>query len=334
MAKEIEAYKDNTDIHDLPDIFHYASNKYWKPKFDVLGIRGINEFYSDWILSVWEKHREKVVVYSVGAGNCDMEVAIAEDVKNRGGDFSFVCIDINKDMLDRGRQISVEKDLDKHFVFSESDINSWKAEPSSIDIVIANQVLHHSVELETLFDTISVGLKDHGRLLTIDMIGRNGHMRWPEALRIVEQIWSFLPGKYKHNHQLRRFEETYVNWDCSAEGFEGIRAQDILPLLIKKFDFELFLAFGNIVDVFIDRGFGHNFKRASDQDRIIIDLIATLDEHLIESGVIKPCHMVASLQKKGTLERAGTETRCFKQLTPKFCLRDPGLGGTTASSAP
>ncbi|MDA2929550.1 class I SAM-dependent methyltransferase [Acidobacteria bacterium AH-259-O06] len=329
INQELEAYKDNTNVHDLPDIFHYVSNKYWRPKFQALEIRGINEFYSDKIYSVWERGKKRVAVCSVGAGNCDVEVEIAEDVRQRGADFIFTCIDINADMLERGKRLAKQKEIEQCFVFSETDINYWKVAPGSFDIFIANQSLHHFVELEILFDKIILGLKDNGYFLTMDMIGRNGHMRWPEALKIVHQIWSFLPDKYKYNHQLKRFEEIYENWDCSSEGFEGIRAQDILPLLIDKFDFELFLAFGNLVDVFIDRGFGHNYQRDSEQDRTIIDLIATLDECLIENGVIKPCHMVASLQKKGTRQKTGSRTKCFKHLTPKYCLRELKAEETT-----
>ena len=48
-------------------------------------------------------------------------------------------------------------------------------------------------------------------------------------------------------------EEQYENWDCSEEGFEGIRAQDILKLLNKNFYFKKFLAYGNLIDIFIDR---------------------------------------------------------------------------------
>ena len=80
------------------------------------------------------------------------------------------------------------------------------------------------------------------------------------------------------------------------------------------------------MDVFVDRGFGHNYQRDSEQDRTIIDLIATLDEHLIESGLIKPCHMVASLQKKGTLQKTNNELKCFQHLTPQFCLRKSEAG--------
>ena len=49
-------------------------------------------------------------------------------------------------------------------------------------IVMANQALHHFVELEMLFDKVFQVLAVDGFFLTDDMIGRNGHMRWPEAL--------------------------------------------------------------------------------------------------------------------------------------------------------
>ena len=81
-------------------------------------------------------------------------------------------------------------------------------------------------------------------------------MRWPEALGIVEAISANAPDRYKYNHQLKRYEERLDNWDCSEEGFEGVRAQDILPLLVKRFAFRKFLAFGNLTDLFIDRSFG------------------------------------------------------------------------------
>ena len=88
--------------------------------------------------------------------------------------------------------------------------------------------------MEHLFDAVHEGLEQDGIFLTTDMIGRNGHMRWPEALEIIQAIWKFIPDHYKTNHQLKRVEKEYDNWDCSKTGFEGIRAQDILRLLVEK----------------------------------------------------------------------------------------------------
>ena len=142
-------------------------------------------------------------------------------------------------------------------------------------------------------------------------------MRWPEALTHVESLWAELPDRYKYNHQLRRLERDFVNWDCSQSGFEGIRAQDILPLLMERFNFELFIGFGNIIDVFVDRSFGHNFDPDRPFDRAFIDRAHGLDQNLLESGAVKPTHMIAVMTK------APAETVTYKHLTPEFCVRRP-----------
>ena len=154
------------------------------------------------------------------------------DLLGRSGveNFIFDCLDVNPQMLARGEQLAQERGLTSHFDFIEADINSWEAE-TSYDIIIANQCLHHFVELELLFEKTHQCLQDKGFFLTNDMIGRNGHMRWPEALELVQALWSLLDERHKWNHQLRRLEAVYENWDCSISGgFEGVRAQDILPL--------------------------------------------------------------------------------------------------------
>ena len=148
------------------------------------------------------------------------------------------------------------------------------------------------------------------------MIGRNGHMRWPEALTIIQDIWRTMPDRYKYNHQLSRFEAMYENWDCSKQDFEGIRAQDILPLLVEMFGFEAFIAYGNLPDVFVDRGFGHNFDIKNQEDIDFIDRIGALNDQLIGDGVIKPTQMMAALRGHST-----GKVRCYEHWTPQFCIR-------------
>jgi hypothetical protein len=151
----------------------------------------------------------------------------------------------------------------------------------------------------------------------MDMIGRNGHQRWPEALELVERLWPTLPARYRYHHLLAEHHERFVNWDCSNEGFEGIRAQDILPLLLKNFRFHKFLGFGGLTDVFIDRGYGHNLRPDNPQDTAFIDLVACLEGLLTDLGHIKPTQMAAVMG----LHRA--EPRAYRHWTPEFCVRDP-----------
>jgi SAM-dependent methyltransferase len=257
---------------------------------------------------------------SIGSGNCDTEVEIVQALQTAGiRNFVLECLDVNPHMLDRGRSLAQQKQLLGTVQFTQADINSWRPR-QQYDIIMANQSLHHFVELEVLFDKVYDALSSQGLFLTDDIVGRNGHMRWPEALEILNRIWSDTPRKYKYNHQLKRLELEYDNWDCSKESFEGIRAQDVLPLLIGKFQFELFVGFGNLIDVFVDRSFGHNFNPEDQTDRDFIDKVHFLDEDCIERGQIKPTHMTAAMCKYPV-----NQTGTYKHLTPEFCLRPLGL---------
>ena len=92
-----------------------------------------------------------------------------------------------------------------------------------------------------LLPNIHHGLSKDGVFASIDMIGRNGHMRWPEALEEIERVWKFIPDQWKYNFQLQAYFDTYVNHDCSTVGFEGVRAQDILGILVDTFCFTGFV---------------------------------------------------------------------------------------------
>jgi hypothetical protein len=161
-------------------------------------------------------------------------------------------------------------------------------------------------------------LADDGFFLTHDMIGRNGHMRWPEVLAILNTIWSDLDERYKYNHQLKKVEREYNNWDCSKQGFEGIRSQDILPLLIETFNFELFIAWGGLIDIFIERSFGHNFDPDKEWDRKFIDDLHYLNVNKIMTGAIKPTQMMGAMVKYSV-----ENPLIVDHLTPQFCLRIP-----------
>ena len=149
--------------------------------------------------------------------------------------------------------------------------------------------------------------------LPTGMSGREG----PQAA-IVREFWRELPREYRYNHQLARQEDEFLDWDCAQEGFEGIRAQDILPLLVERFGFDLFAPFANVIDPFIDRGFGHNFDAGADWDRAFIDRVHARDEAEIRRGAITPTHLFAVM----CVGRPGEGLR-LDGLEPRACIRRP-----------
>lgn len=320
IASEQQIFADQVEVHDLPQIYHYWSNKFLRPMLEPFGFTNPDELYALHLQRAHQAAKTRPARFvSLGCGNCDTEVRVAKMLVERGvTGFTIECVDINADMLARGREMAEREGVAAQIVTVCKDFNEWRGD-QPYDAVIANQSLHHVVKLERLFVEIERALGPEGRFVTSDMIGRNGHMRWPEALAIVHEYWRELPEKYRFHRQLRRHEELYENWDCSKEGFEGIRAQDILPLLNERFDFELFLPFGNVIDTFIDRGFGPNFDHEGEWDRAFVDKVHARDEAEIRAGTIKPTHIMAVMRKR---PYAG-ERHLRDGLTPEHCIRRP-----------
>lgn len=316
IRQEVSRFSGEEVIHDLPPICHYWSNTYLRPLFEQFGFSYPEDFFALQIERKAAAVGRPVSIVSIGAGNCESEATIAKLLLERGvRGFTITCVDITDAMLERGQRLMESQGIAGHFRFVNADFNRWK--PSeTCDVVIANQSLHHVTNLEGLFDAIHEAIGDDGIFVTSDMIGRNGHMRWPEALAIVQEFWQELPTAYRYNRQLRRQETRFGNWDCSTEGFEGIRAQDILPLAVAKFGFEVFLAYGNLIDPFVDRSFGPHFDAEKDWDRHFIDRVHARDEAEMLAGTISPTHMLAVMRRDRSVKPI-----VWRNLTPAFCLR-------------
>lgn len=317
MAKEEAHFRDVVDVNDLPQIFHYWSHNYVRPLLEEFGVSHPHQFFAKYLAeSARVQGIDDPVFISLGAGNCDTEVHVARIMRDAGmANFTIECLDMNPTMLERGRAMAAAEGVAEHVVPAIGDFNAWRADKPYAGVMV-NQALHHMLKLEDTFDEIRRCLAKGGYFVTSDMIGRNGHQRWPEALAAVREFWKELPPAYRYNRPLRRQEDQFMDWDCSMEGFEGIRAQDILPLLLPRFHFPVFIAFANVVDPFVDRSFGHNFDADAAWDRELIDRIHAYDEAGLKAGTLTPTHMLAVMSVA-----APAEEKCARGLTPRMSLR-------------
>ena len=326
IAQEISFFKD-MDLNALPAIYSYWSNKYLTEllneaydSFDLFGVfaRELGE-------SVRTTGNPTIV--SIGSGDAEVECAIAARMLDLGyTDFCFECLELSTFLIDRARERVAGTRLEAHLRFVEIDLTQW-APTAPFGACFANHSLHHIIALEHVFDQIRAHLAPNGSFLTSDMIGRNGHMRWPETQAIIDAIWQVMPDAWKHNRSLKRFEREFVNWDCSSHGFEGIRAQDILPLLVERFHFHKLVAWGGIIDPFIDRAFGHNLDPQVDFDRQFVDTLWQTNRTLVSLGVIKPTQMIAVMKNEPG------ELRSCDNLDPALCVRVADAVVTAAPGA-
>ncbi|MEP6717421.1 MAG: class I SAM-dependent methyltransferase [Terriglobia bacterium] len=313
LAAEVRVYEDRVDIHDLPPVFHYWSTHHVLPALNALGVAGPTDLFLQNLVQETPGRRRFA---SLGAGNCDLEISLALALRKAGhDDFVLDCLELNPAMLERARLSARRAGVEDLLAFVQSDLNHWIPQ-AEYDAVIANQSLHHVLSLESLFGEIKRALRPGGRFVISDIIGRNGHLRWPEALEIVHEFWRKLPPSYRWNRRALCYEEIFADHDCSCEGFEGVRAQDILPLLLNDFHFRFFFPFGNAIDPFIDRSFGPNFDVSRECDRAFIDRVHQCDEAQIASGRLSPTHMMAVVSAEPA------ECCAFPgNLSPSFCLR-------------
>jgi SAM-dependent methyltransferase len=316
LAEEVSAFAAPDAIRPEAPIFEYYTKKYVSPALRQLGSRDCQAFFLDNVLA--RAHRSSTVrVVSYGAGNCELEIGIAAEVQKSGcSNVHFTCVDLNPHALERARHRVIEAGLDPCFSFVEGDLARLAPKLGQFDIHIAFQFLHHLEALELVFSSIARSMDDSSIFLVSDMIGRNGHMRWPETLVVVQRLWSLLQPRHRINRVLAREDTDFVDHDCSTIGFEGIRAQDIMPLLAREFDFEEFVGFGGIVEVFAGDFYGPNFEMGNPEDIAFIDYAQRIEANLLAAGAIKPTQMIAKLRRKDCAPRAIDVSRFIRNDDP------------------
>ena len=107
----------------------------------------------------------------------------------------------------------------------------------TFDVVMFVSGLHHVVEIERVLQTSAELLLPNGEFWIIgEAIGRNGNQLRPEALEAANRIFSLLPERFRRNAFTGKIDSTVPEMDFSANSFEGIRSEEIEPLLLRYFD--------------------------------------------------------------------------------------------------
>ena len=317
VKQQIAQFADLGALWKPGNITQYWMKTWITPRMsEVFGVNGVFDLYA----TRFAEHIGKVPgrtarFVSIGSGDCQVEIRLAKRLKEMGkGPFTLTCTDISDVRLGRARQAAEQAGVQDCVEMKVVDLNDFKFDVQ-YDGVMAHHILHHIVNLEGLFGAIHDAMHADSVFLTADMIGKNGHMRWPETLAWIESLWQVMPARYRFNYQFNKVHEQYLDWDCSNKGFEGIRAQDILPLLVQRFGFDGFVGYGGVVDPFVERGYGRNLDEGRPEDRAFVDLVERLNQTLLETGRIKPTMMVAAMRRSGGAGRA------YAGLTPEKAVR-------------
>lgn len=104
------------------------------------------------------------------------------------------------------------------------------------DIACFVSGLHHVGALESVLDQVADQLAEGGELWLIgEQVGRNGNRLWPDAWHAGNRAFSKLPAHLRFNHYSGAVDDLLPNVDFSSSNFEGVRSEDIVGALARRF---------------------------------------------------------------------------------------------------
>lgn len=300
--------------YELPIIFHYWSSRYLVPMQRELGFDTLEQLFIQTLVQQCQQLPTCYIAY-LGSDNGQFEAHLIQQLQQQGFN-NVVMHGLHYDAakVSELNQWAQQQGLATQLQFQHLQPTIWQPE-QAYHVILANHVLNGLGQLALVLDKLYNALDTDGKLVIADMIGQKGHQRDAAVLPHIPELWAQLPEHYRFNLLTQQHEHWFINHDYSHIGFEGVEAHTLLPLLIQRFGFERFLGYGNLIDVFIERGFGHHFDEHNPDDVAFIDQVQAIDQMLIEQGTIKPTHMIAVLQREQSIK-----PQVYRHLTPKFCI--------------
>ena len=118
------------------------------------------------------------VVADLGAGEGTLSQLLAQRAER------VIAVDLSPNMVEFGTALAREHGLE-NLEYRLGDIESPPLEPSSIDLVVLSQALHHAVHPQTAIDSAYSALKPGGRIIVLDLLAHG----FEEARELYADTW-------------------------------------------------------------------------------------------------------------------------------------------------
>ena len=318
VEEEIEEYSDIQVTEDLREGGNHA-NKAWGYWFKYLRE------------TVWKTSIEKEAaafcnninnprLLSLGCGYGGIDLYVAKSLNKP---YEVIAVDINEHLFAQAKEEA--KDKDYHIEFLTLDLNFIDIMENSFDVIYAHASLHHLLNLEHLFHQVYKGLKNNGRFIIMDIIGKTQVLFWKENVDFAIDVVSKMPSKYRGGApDPDAIIPPYVEPSIQV-GMEGIRQEEIESQISRYFTPIKMFKYGSFTRMICTNPFmGKMFDPDIKEDREYLEYLFKLDLKQVEEGRLRPTEMFAVFEKKdiGSLS--------FSACLYRFLLRSK-LAGTIAA---
>jgi SAM-dependent methyltransferase len=297
------------------DIQTYWREKQIRSKLAWEGVGDVEDFFLHHLLAICRDQPERTHrMASLGAGGWQLEASLVHRALEAGvRNFQVHCIPIGPadEPYSPWAGEAADQSIADFIQPADSKIHQL-APTDAFDLCIANQSLQHLEDLHIALPRIKGALGSHGVFVASTPIGQFD--RSQAAREIIDQIWPLMPDRYKCTRELKTLPSRYATHARPVRA-EDQRMLEILPLLMENFFFEVFIAYGSVINAFVNEEIGANFDPANERDRKFIDRVASLDDVKIDSGLLAPSHLLTTLRTTPVPDPV-----IYRHWTPEFCL--------------
>lgn len=204
-------------------------------------------------------------VLSLCSGAARIEAGLASEVC---GPVDWSLLDINSELL---KQAALQFPDDVQLDLIEGNVNDLTRTSEKWDVILCVSALHHLVELEKVIRFCHDSLSEDGEFWSIgEYVGRNGNRLWPEARSVANSIFSALPERYRLNSHTGSIDAELPDNDYSVGTFEGIRSEEIEPIVSRWFRCECALKRNSFLWRLTNLAYADNYNLQDVNDRLLI----------------------------------------------------------------
>lgn len=322
IASEIRVFAEQGRLHGSNTAADWRNNHILAPRMAaVFGVSRVHDIYASVIHEALVR-TGPAPVYSIGCGSGHEEIEVLRAADRLGlPPFTIIGLELSPISVERARENAAEAGLAERFLPRVHDLNQGMPDLPPAAAIMAHHVLHHIVALEQLYAQLAAALHPQGCFVTFDMMGRNGHMRWPEVLPALRALWHRLPEQYRQDHVWHQPMPHFQDWDCAIEGFEGVRAQEVLPLLAEQFVPSRLLAWGGVLETFTSDRAGPGFHpESSPQDKAFLQAVSDWQDGLLARRATTPTEFCGEFRPRAS----GFTPSAAAQEALRLALRRPG----------
>ena len=253
-----------------------------KKRWNKLITGNENVSYEDFLMKEIFAKQFNLRLLSLGSGVCSHELKFAS-YEN----FSeIICVDIAQNRLDEAKEIALKMNLNNiHFVCS--DIQTYlENKKEYVDIVLFHSSLHHFKNMDNLIkNQIFNILKNNGKLIINEYVGKNRLQYTVEQIRSINQALALIPEKYKKIYGTKFVKKKFHGFGrlrmIIADPSECIESENSLQAIHSHFKIILEKPYGGNILMGVLKNIAHNFVTLdAENERVLTDLFSFEDEYL------------------------------------------------------